>query len=90
MPLTLAEDLTLLIPALEQDGLTAEAVFDGPLEAPVAAGQAVGELVVAVPDLGERRLPLVTAAEVAKGGFLVRLEAAAQAVAARISAATGS
>jgi len=90
VPLTLAEDLTLLIPALEQDGLTAEAVFDGPLEAPVAAGQAVGELVVTVPDLGERRLPLVTASGVAKGGFLVRLEAAAQAVAARISAATGS
>ena len=90
VPLTLAEDLTLLIPALEQDGLTAEAVFNGPLEAPVAAGQAVGELVVAVPDLGERRLPLVTASGVAKGGFLVRLEAAAQAVAARISAATGS
>jgi len=90
VPLTLAEDLTLLIPALEQDGLTAEAVFNGPLEAPVAAGQAVGELVVTVPDLGERRLPLVTASGVAKGGFLVRLEAAAQAVAARISAATGS
>jgi len=90
VPLTLAEDLTLLIPAMDRDGLMAQAVFDGPLEAPVTAGQTVGELVVSVPDLGERRLPLVTAGEVAKGGFMVRMEAAAQAVAARISAAIGS
>ena len=90
VPLTLAEDLTLLVPALVQDGLPAEAVFDGPLAAPVTAGQPVGELVVTVPDLGERRLPLVAAADVAKGGFRVRMEAALAALSARIAEAAGS
>lgn len=90
VPLTIPEDLTLLVPALARDGLPAEAVFEGPLSAPVAAGQEVGELVVTVPELGEKRLPLVAAADVAKGGFRVRLETAAGALAAKLAEAAGS
>ena len=90
VPLTVAEDMTLLVPAVVREGLRAEAVFDGPLLAPVAAGQEVGELVVDIPELGEHRVPLIAGADVAKGGFTVRMQAAAQAVAARIAAAAGS
>lgn len=90
VPLTIDQDISLLVPAVVREGLTAEAVFDGPLEAPVAAGQTVGELIVDVPELGEHRVPLVAAADVAKGGFRVRLEAAAREVAQRIAAAAGS
>jgi len=90
VPLTIDQDISLLVPAVVREGLTAEAVFDGPLEAPIAAGQTVGELIVDVPELGEHRVPLVAAADVAKGGFRVRLEAAAREVAQRIAAAAGS
>ena len=73
-----AEDIRLLIPALAQDGLQAEVVYNGPLAAPVAKGTQVAELVIDVPGLPERRVPLLTEADVAQGGFLARMSAAAQ------------
>lgn len=76
-------DADLLLPAQAQDGLTAEAVFDSPVSAPVAAGQRLGELVITVPGMPEHRLPLVAAADVAEGGFRVRLRTAAEHLLAR-------
>jgi serine-type D-Ala-D-Ala carboxypeptidase (penicillin-binding protein 5/6) len=73
-----AEDVRLLIPALAQDGLQAEVVYSGPLQAPVAKGLRVAELVIDVPGLPEHRVPLLTEAAVEKGGFLDHLTAAAQ------------
>ena len=75
--LTVAEDLTLLVPALNQDGITAEVVYTGPIEAPIAAGQQLGELVITLDELPEKRIPLVADADVARGGFAVRLRTAA-------------
>ena len=72
-----AEDLRLLVPALVQEGLSAEVVYNGPLTAPIAAGTPVAELIVKVPDLPERRINLVTEAEVGKAGFVRRLTTAA-------------
>lgn len=76
--LTVAEDLTLLVPALNQDGITAEVVYTGPVEAPIAAGQQLGELVITFDELPEKRIPLVADADVARGGFGTRLRTAAQ------------
>ena len=76
--LTVAEDLTLLVPALNQDGITAEVVYTGPVEAPIAAGQQLGELVITFDELPEKRIPLVADADVARGGFGTRLRIAAQ------------
>lgn len=73
-----AEDIRLLIPALAQEGLQAQVVYNGPLTAPVAKGQRVAELVIDVPGLPERRVPLLTEAAVEKGGFMDHLTAAAQ------------
>ncbi len=73
-----AEDVRLLIPALAQDGLKAEVVYNGPLQAPVAQGAQVAELVIDVPGLPEHRVPLVTATAVEKGGFLIHITAAAE------------
>ena len=73
-----AEDIRLLIPALAQDGLQAEVVYNGPLAAPIAKGRQVAELVIDVPGLPERRVPLLTASDVAQAGFLARMSAAAQ------------
>jgi serine-type D-Ala-D-Ala carboxypeptidase (penicillin-binding protein 5/6) len=53
-------------------------VYSGPLQAPVAAGTEVAELVIDVPGLPEHRVPLVTEAAVEQGGFVSRLTAAAE------------
>jgi D-alanyl-D-alanine carboxypeptidase (penicillin-binding protein 5/6) len=73
-----AEDVRLLVPALVQDSVTAEVVYNGPLLAPVAAGAPVAELIVHVPDLPDRRIPLVAEADVGKAGFARRLVTAAR------------
>lgn len=75
--LTAPEGVNVLIPAGAAPGVTAEAVFDGPIEAPIAAGQRLGELVVRVPGAVESRLPLVAATDVARAGFAGRLQNAA-------------
>lgn len=86
-----AEDVRLLIPALAQEGLTAEAVFEGPITAPITAGQQIGELVITAPGMErEHRVPLVAEADVGKGGFGVRMKAALNRVAARAMDAVGS
>jgi serine-type D-Ala-D-Ala carboxypeptidase (penicillin-binding protein 5/6) len=71
-----AEDVRLLVPALVQDSMTAEVVYNGPLIAPVAKGTPVAELIVHVPDLPDRRIPLVAEADVGKAGFLKRVTTA--------------
>lgn len=74
------EDLTLLVPALVQEGVTAEVVYNGPVAAPITAGQPLAELVVHVPDLPDRRFTLVAEADVARAGFMGRMTTAAQAL----------
>ena len=78
-----AEDVRLLLPALAQDGLSADVIYTGPLTAPIAAGTELAELVIRVPDLPEHRIPLVAEADVPKGGFMKRLTTAAQVLQAR-------
>lgn len=73
-----AEDVRLLVPALVQDSMTAEVLYTGPLAAPITAGSPVADLVIHVPDLPDRRVPLVAEADVGKAGFLRRVSAAAE------------
>ncbi len=75
--LTVAEDLRLLVPALHSGAVDAQVVFDGPLQAPVTAGQPVGELIVTLDGLPEKRVPLVADADVPLGGFSARMRTAA-------------
>ncbi len=70
------QDLKVLVAAISREGATAEVVFDGPLEAPVARGDTVAHLVVTREGLPEARLPLVAAADIARGGVLFRLRTA--------------
>ena len=78
-----AEDIRMLVPALVQESLTAEVVYNGPLIAPVKQGTPVAELIIHVPDLPDRRVPLVAETDVGKAGFLGRLATAAGALYAR-------
>lgn len=70
------EDLSVLVPAVGASGTTAEVVFDGPLEAPIIAGQPVAELVITRDGLEDARLPLVSDRDVPRGGLVPRLRAA--------------
>lgn len=72
-----AEDISLLVPALVQDNVTAEVVYNGPLLAPVTKGTPVAELIVHAPDLPDRRVPLVAETDVGTAGFIKRLTTAA-------------
>lgn len=86
-----AEDITMLLPALAHETLKAEAVFEGPIEAPVTAGQPVGELVITAAGIDTpRRVPLVAESDVAAGGFMVRVNAAFDRLRARALEAAGS
>ncbi len=75
-----AEDVRLLVPALVQDSMTAEVVYNGPLLAPIAAGTPVAELIVHVPDLPDHRVPLVAETDIGKAGFLKRVITAGEAL----------
>lgn len=76
--LTVAEDLSLLVPILNQGAIDAQVVYNGPIAAPVTAGQQLGELVITLDGLPEKRVPLVAEADVARGGFTSRLRTAAR------------
>ncbi|MEO3416242.1 D-alanyl-D-alanine carboxypeptidase family protein [Roseovarius sp. CAU 1744] len=71
--LTVAEDVTTLMPVLGDDNLNAEVVYTGPIRAPIAKGDELAELVFAPDGLPETRIKLVASDDVAKGGFLARL-----------------
>jgi serine-type D-Ala-D-Ala carboxypeptidase (penicillin-binding protein 5/6) len=75
--LVLADDATLLVPGPGQGEVTAEAVYSGPVQAPVTAGDELGQLIIRRTGLPEVSLPLVAAADVPVGGFGVRLRTAA-------------
>ena len=75
--LTVAEDFSLLVPVLNQGTIDAEVVYDGPIEAPIAAGQQLGELIINLDDLPEKRIPLIAENDVARGGFATRMRTAA-------------
>ena len=73
-----AEDVSLLIPAVQSDGVAARVLYTGPIKAPIAAGQELGTLVVALDGLPEHRIPLVADRAVGKAGLLQRVTVAAR------------
>ncbi|MBV0892403.1 D-alanyl-D-alanine carboxypeptidase [Paracoccus sp. Z118] len=88
--LTTPDGVNVLIPAGAEDGITAEAVFHGPIEAPVKAGQKLGDLVVTIPGTAGAKLPLLAATDVARAGVMGRLQSAAMRLGRRAIDAAGS
>ncbi|MCL6283928.1 D-alanyl-D-alanine carboxypeptidase [Ruegeria sp. 2012CJ41-6] len=70
------DDLSLLVPVLGDKKMTAEVVYDGPINAPIEKGQKLAELIIKPEELPEIRRPLVAAQDVPLGGFVVRLKTA--------------
>lgn len=88
--LVVAKDLRLLLPSLVQDALQGEVIYDGPIAAPIAAGQKLADLVITVPGMNPVTVPLVAEQAVGEGGFSTRLRTAFGRVAARLMAEVGS
>lgn len=71
--LVAARDLAVTMPAAGGNAaLAGRIVYNGPLKAPIAAGQHVADLVVDTPGMGPQTFPLVAEAEVAEAGFFRR------------------
>lgn len=66
-------DLSVAVPAGTTPNLRATVVYDGPVKAPITAGQHIADLVVNAPGMPEQRLPLVAAADVGEAGFFGRV-----------------
>lgn len=66
-------DISLLLPALDSQQVEAEIVHQGPINAPVAKGQVLGEMIVTRAGLEPVRVPLVANADVPLGGFTTRV-----------------
>ncbi|MEQ9696079.1 D-alanyl-D-alanine carboxypeptidase family protein [Shimia sp. SDUM112013] len=71
-----SEDIKVLWPVLDTDDIKGEVVYYGPVEAPVAKGQELADLVVKPDGLPEIRVPLVAENDVPQGGFTVRMRTA--------------
>ncbi len=68
VPLTVAKDLVATLPRGNQLEIQAKAAFEGPIQAPIAAGQQLGKLTVTSSG-GTTEVPLVAGAAVERVGF---------------------
>ena len=76
VPLTPAEDVIATAPFGKTDEVKVSIRYDGPIEAPIALGDQIAEMVIEAPDLPPLTTPLIAAASVDKGGVLTRVGAA--------------
>ncbi len=65
-------NLTATLPAGAVPDMRISVSYDGPIKAPIKAGQHIADLVVTTPDLPPQRLPLVAANDVGEAGFFGR------------------
>ena len=72
--LSAPRDLSVSIPAgILPSSMKVSVVYQGPLKAPIKAGQHVADLVVTTPDTPPQTMPLVAAADVGTAGFFGRV-----------------
>ncbi|WP_294201975.1 D-alanyl-D-alanine carboxypeptidase family protein [uncultured Sphingomonas sp.] len=64
--------LTVTLPAGLDPQISAKVVYQGPIKAPIKAGQHIADLVVSSPDMPAQRLPLVADKDVSEAGFFGR------------------
>jgi D-alanyl-D-alanine carboxypeptidase (penicillin-binding protein 5/6) len=79
-----AEDLVLLIPVTQGETVEAEVVYDGPIAAPITAGQELGHMIIRIEGFDDQIVPLVAMNDVSQGGPWIRFSAAVVDVLRRI------
>lgn len=72
-----AEDVALLIPAGQRDGISATINWLGPIAAPISQGQELAQMTISRNGLSDTVVPLYAEQGVGKAGFGKRLTAAA-------------
>lgn len=76
VPLAPRDDVIATAPFGELGEMKVSVRYDGPIEAPIALGQPIAELVVESPGMPPVSTPLVAAAAVERGGLISRVTAA--------------
>ncbi|WP_206419727.1 D-alanyl-D-alanine carboxypeptidase family protein [Minwuia thermotolerans] len=76
VPLVTAEPLALTLSPDMREQMRVEVVYDGPIPAPVKAGEPLAELVVTIPGVETVRQPLLAGSDVARLGPMGRIAAA--------------
>lgn len=66
-------DLAVTMPAGLGSDMKVRVVYNGPVKAPIKAGQHIADLVVSTPDMPPQTLPLVAESDVGEAGFFTRL-----------------
>jgi D-alanyl-D-alanine carboxypeptidase (penicillin-binding protein 5/6) len=66
-------DLTITIPSGTTPAMTAKVVYNGPIKAPIKAGDHIADLIVQTADGSPQTLPLVAETDVGEAGFFGRL-----------------
>lgn len=74
--LEVAEDVQLALHRRARRNMTVSVVFDGPLPAPISAGDVVGRVIVEVPGQDDREFNVVASEDVAQKGLMGRIGAA--------------
>ncbi|WP_273524180.1 D-alanyl-D-alanine carboxypeptidase family protein [Rhodosalinus sediminis] len=87
--LVAAESRRMLLPVLAQDEVPGEVVYDAPVNAPIAAGDVLGELILSPEGLPEARVPLVADRDVPEGGFRQRVRTVGELLLERLGESAG-
>ena len=66
-------NLAVTFPAGAASNMTMKVVYDGPVKAPIKAGQHIADLVVTTPETGAQTMPLVAESDVGEAGFFGRI-----------------
>ena len=81
VPLVPQRDLVVLLPVTGRQPMLGDVTYDGPVEAPVAAGTRLATLTLNHPGMPAVTVPLVAGADVARAGPLRRMQIAGARVA---------
>jgi len=73
VPVAVAHDVVITLPRGDRIAMKVAAVYDGPVPAPVAAGQTVGKLTISTPDTPPVEVPLVATQAVQPLGLFGRI-----------------
>ena len=70
-----AQSVTVTLARSQQNQVSMNAVFNEPIEAPMAKGQELGKLKITIPNQPEQEIPLLAGEDVERAGFFDRLSA---------------
>jgi D-alanyl-D-alanine carboxypeptidase (penicillin-binding protein 5/6) len=73
----LTQDIETVVPILNSDDVTFRVTYNSPLPSPLIQGDIVGQMIVDVPGIEPRVIPLAAAQSVERGGFMTRVRTAA-------------